>query len=173
MILNRDILIGIAIAVLIATAVGGFNYWKKYQEKKLDEVAELVYLYEKGELKREDVEQKIKGTPYYAYFLAITGAEPSEVVKHLEDDDLRKLFVEKDAFGVYSEKKYEEALKELSQINEEDFNYPSALMLRAFVYEDRGEKKQALSLYEELVKDYPNSYFARIAKARSLMLGKD
>ncbi|WP_457601438.1 hypothetical protein [Hydrogenivirga sp.] len=173
MILNRDILIGIVLALLIATAVGGFNYWKKYKERKLDEVAELVYLYEKGELKREEVEDRVRGTPYYAYFLALTGASPSEVLKHIHDEDLSKLFKEKEAFLLYEGKKYKEALSKLATIKKEDFNYPSALLLRSFSHEELEEKDRAVALYEEIIENYKGSYFARIALARLLYLKGD
>ncbi|RLJ69914.1 putative negative regulator of RcsB-dependent stress response [Hydrogenivirga caldilitoris] len=166
MILNRDLLIGILLALLVAGAVGGFNYWKKYEEKRLDRLAEMVYLYEKGELKREEVEQKVKGTPYYPYFLAITSGETSQMLDSVEDPDVKKLFIEKASFLLYSKKKYEEALGKLSHIGKEDFNYPSATLLRAFIYEAKGDKEGALKLYKELIKDYPDTYFARISRAQ-------
>ena len=166
MIFSRDILVGIAVALLIALGVGGFNYWKRYQEERLDRVAELVYLYEKGKLRKEEVEPKVKGTPLYPYFLSLTGASPSDIVAHLKDEDLKKLFSEKEAFAYYVQKKYDRALNKLSLIGKGDFNYPSALLLKAFVYEDKGEKKEALSLYGDIIKSYAGSYFARIARAR-------
>jgi len=119
------------------------------------------------------VEPRVKGTSYYPYFLAITGAPPSEVAKQLEDEDLRKLFEEKEAFGMYSQKDYEGALKRINLVGKEDFNYPSARMLEAFIHEDKGDKGQALNIYNELIKDYPNSYFARIARSRLLILERD
>ncbi len=170
MIISKDILIGIVLALLIAGAVGGFNYWKGYQEKKLDEIAALVYLYEKGDLKEEEVRDKVKGTPYYVYFLSLTSDNPSEIIKHLGDEELRKLFLEKEAFNLYRKKKYAKALEKLQTVDKGSFNYPSALLLKAFIYEAQNRKKEAKSIYEELIKDFGKTYFGRIAYGRFLLL---
>ncbi len=166
MILSRDILIGVALALLIAALVGGLNYWKKYKERELDRIAALVYRFEKGELKREQVEDKVRGTPYYPYFLALIGADPSLIAKELGEEDLKKLYIERKAYVDYSSGKLEEALKDLSHIKKGDFNYISANLLRAFVYEKIGNKKEALRIYEELSKEYGDTYFGKIALTR-------
>ncbi len=170
MILTKEILIGILVALFLASAVGGYNYWKEYQEKKLDEVATLVYLYEKGDLKKEEVELKVKGTPYYPYFLAVSGGKAQEVLKNLKDENLKKLYLEKTAFELYKEGKKEDSLNKLNSITEKDFNYPSALLLKAQINDLSGKTKEAKKLYEEIVEKYSNTYFARIATARLLEL---
>ncbi len=170
MILSRDVLVGVLIALFIAGGVGGFNYWKKYREKKLDEVATLVYLYEKGELDREQVEERIKGSPYYPYFLALVGEKPSEIARFLKDGDLRSLFLEKEAYLLYSKKKYRDSIALLERVKKEYFNYPSALLLRAFNFEATGENEKALKIYEELSRYYGETYFGRIAIGRMLSL---
>ena len=172
MIFSKDILIGVILALLIAGAVGGFNYWQELKEKRLDEVASLVYLYEKGRLKAEEVEPKVKGTPYYPYFLAIKGEKPSLVRKFIEDEEVKKLFLEKEAYTLYEGKKYEESLKKLSSITEKDFNHPSAILLRAFIEESKGNVDKARELYEGLRAKFGNTYFSNIAYGRLLMLGK-
>lgn len=170
MILSREILIGILAVILLATAVGGLNYWGKYKEEKLNEVATLVYLYEKGELKAQEVEPQVKSTPFYPYLLAASGKSASQVAKHLEDKDLKSLFLEKEAYELYEEKKYEEALSKLKAIKEESFNYPSSLMLKAFIYEVQGKEEEAKKTYSILRDKYAGSYFSRIAYARLLSL---
>jgi len=165
MIFSRDILIGILIALLIAAGVGGINYWKKYKEKKLDELASVLYLYERGKISKERAEEKLKGTELYTYFLALTGREASEIVNLLKDKDLRSLYLEREAFTLYSKKDYDRSLSFLEKVDKERFNYPSALLLKAFDLEAKGDREGAKDIYRTLEKEYPETYFGRIASA--------
>ncbi len=170
MIFSRDLFIVIAFALLIASAVGGFNYWRKYQEHKLDEVARTVYLYEKGVLSRQEAAEKIKNSPYMLYFLILTGENFREIVEHVKDPELRKFFLERTAYELYRDGKHREALEKLEGITREDFNYPSALLLKAVIYESLGESETARELYGKLSASYRDSYFGRVAYARLLSL---
>ena len=172
MIFSREVLIGIALALLIAGAVGGFNYWKEYRNKKLDQVATLVYLYEKGEISREEVEERVKDTPYYVYFLAVSGGDPSKVANLLADEDLKSLYLEKSAYQLYELNKKREALSKLNSIHQDSFNYPSLLLLKAQIYEEE-KPHEAIEIYKKLQELYPGSYFARISRARLLELTGD
>jgi len=170
MIFSRDLLLVIAFALLIAFGIGGFNYWQKYRERKLDEVAAVVYLYEKGTISKEEMLRKVKDTPFAPYALLITDGSPKEIAKHLKDEDMRKLFLEKNAFELYSAGSQETALGIVDAINRKDFNYPSALLLKAIIHESLGETETARKLYEELYSSYGDLYFGRIAYARLLLL---
>ena len=172
--INRDILIGIALALLLAGAVGGFNYYLKYKERKLDEVAKAVYLYERGDLKKEEVEKIVKGTPHYAYFLAVSGAPAQEVLKAVKTEEMTSLLKERYASELYDDGKLDESLKELSSIDKEDFNYPSASLVKSFAHAKKGDKKTATSLYNEIVSsDYKGTYFWKVAYAFLLKERKD
>ena len=163
MIINRDVLIGILFALLLAALVGGFNYWKRYQEKRMDELASLIYLYERGKLSKEDLERKLKGTPLYPYFLIISGDDPSKAIPYVDDEQLGSLLRERKAYTLYKEKNYTDALNSLESIDKEKFNYPSALLLKAFTLQAKGDVKGAKEIYNQLSKDYKDTYFGRIA----------
>ncbi len=173
MIFSRDILVGLLIALLIASAVGGFNYWRKYQERKLDEIAEVVYLYEKGDLPREEALAKVKNTPYMLYFLVLTQDDPEEIARLLQDTELKKLFLEKSAYRIYKSGDPSTALQRLNTVSKEDFSYPSAMLLKAIVHESTGDLESARGIYSELSNSYGDTYFGRVAYARLLSLKRE
>ncbi len=173
MIFSREILIGILIALFIAGIIGGIDYYGRYKERKLNEVAELIFLYERGELKKEEVIDKVKDTPLYAYFLIISGAEPLEIVKNLKEEELKKLFIEKEAFKLYSSGQYDISLKRVSEIDEKNFNYPSSLLLKAFLLEEKGDIEGAKKVYQDIITRFPNTYFETVAKARLFMISRE
>ncbi len=164
--INRDILIGVALALLLAGAVGGFNYYLKYKERQLDKVAEAVYLYEQGKLKKEEVEKIVKGTSHYAYFLAVSDAPAREVLKAVKTEEMALLIRERYASELYESGKADKSLKEISSIKKEDFNYPSASLVKAFAHAKKGDKKTATSILNEIVSsDYKGTYFWKVAYA--------
>ena len=165
MIWSKEILAGILIALAISGLVGGFTYYQSYKEKKLDELAGLVYLYEKGKKKKEEVLEKVKGTPLEAYLILTSGEFDPKVIDLVEDEDFKKLLIERYAYELYRQGKKESALKELEKIKKEDFNYPSAQLLKAFIYRSMGEKDKALSIFAELSSKYAGTYFGHIAQA--------
>ncbi|RME12115.1 MAG: hypothetical protein D6804_02070, partial [Aquificota bacterium] len=54
-------------------------------------------------------------------------------------------------------------------IREEDFNYVSALLLKAQVLRKEGRTQEAQALLKKIEEKFPNTYFANIAQALSLM----
>jgi len=136
----------------------------------LDEIARAVYLYERGLLSREEVAEKVKGSPYTLYFLLLTEEDPRKIAEKAKDPELRKFFLERTAYELYRNGKFGEALKKLENVNKEDFNYPSALLLKAIIYESLGEFGTARELYSTLSASYRDSYFGRVAYARLLSL---
>ncbi len=169
MILSREILAGILLALLIASIVGGFSYWKRLQREKMEELATLVYRYELGEVKREEVEKKLRGTPLYAYFLLISGSDVEKALPQIKEEQLRSLLEERRAYELYAGGKADEALRILERIDKERFNYPSALLLKAFALEKKGDRKSAKEIYRELTKEFGGTYFGRVAYGFLLM----
>jgi predicted negative regulator of RcsB-dependent stress response len=167
MIWSREILAGILLVLLIASAVGGLNYYKNYKAKKLEEVAYRVYLFELGKVGEEEILKAVKGTPYEAYVRALKGEEVADLI---EDEDIKKLFLEARAYRLYREGKLQEALRTLGEITEEDFNYPSAQLLKALILEKMGELKEARAIYVSLSAEMRGTYIGRVAYARFLSL---
>ena len=163
MILSREVLLGVLFTFFIASVVGGLSYWKKYQERKMDELASLVYLYEQGKVSRAELEERLKGTPLYTYFLVVSGEDPSKAIPNVEDEQIRSFLREREAFRLYTERKYGEALSLLREVDEDKFNYPSALLLKAFTLQAKGDEKEATEIYRRLSKEYKGTYFGRIA----------
>ncbi len=163
MILSREILAGILLVLFIASLVGGFSYWRKHQREKMEELTTLVYRYELGEIKRNEVEKKVKGTPIYAYFLLISGSDVEKALSHTKEEQVRSLLEERKAYELYSEGRTEEALKILEKVGKDKFNYPSALLLKAFSLEKSGDRKSAKEIYRELTKEFGGTYFGRVA----------
>ena len=167
MIWSKEILIGILIVLLVASAVGGFNYYKGYRYKKLDEVAYKVYLFEAGKLEEDEVINIVKGTPYEVYLLALKG---EDVADRVEDEDVRKIYLEARAYRLFKEGRPEEALKLIERIGREDFNYPSAQLLKGIILEKLGRIKEARSVYVKVSAEFRNTYFGRVAYARLLAI---
>lgn len=163
MILSREVVVGILLALLIAGTVGGINYWKKYQEERLDELSALVYEFEKGRLSKEEVWKEVVGTPLEPYFLLISSGDLSEVLGSLRDKDMSSLFKEKYAHQTYKSGDASKALNLLEGIGKESFNYPSALLLRAVIYEETEKIDEAKNIYRELLRNFEGTYFGRIA----------
>ena len=168
MILSREILAGILLVFFIASLVGGFSYWRKHQREKMEELTTLVYRYELGEIKRDEVEKKVKGTPIYAYFLIVSG-ETEKALPLVKDNQLRGFLEERKAYRLYTNGEVQEAVKILDNIGKDKFNYPSALLLKAFSLEKRGDRKSAKEIYRELTKEFGGTYFGRVAYGFLLM----
>ena len=167
----RDFYIFLSVVALIVIGVWGFNFYKSKKREGIKEVAYKVYLYEKGKLPYEEVIKYAKGSPYYPYLQAIKG-NYKEVEKHIEDVELKSLYGEKVAAELYEKGKLSEAEKRVKGINEERFNYPSALSLLAFIYEKRGKDKESLSIWAKLSKEFGGTYFGKLAEIKIKELKK-
>ncbi|MDQ7038126.1 MAG: hypothetical protein Q9N26_02850 [Aquificota bacterium] len=167
MIWSREVLAGVLLILVIASAVGGLSYYRSYKAEKLDEIAYRVYLFERGKVKEEEILKLVEGTPYEAYVKALTGRDVSDLI---DDDQIRKLFLEKRAYELYREGRHEEALKILDTIKKEDFNYPSAQLLKALILEKVGKTKEARAIYVKLSAEFKGTYIGKVAYARFLHL---
>ncbi|GAB6077437.1 tetratricopeptide repeat protein [Hydrogenobaculum acidophilum] len=80
------------------------------------------------------------------------------------------LYEERAAYGLYKQGKYQQAISILNTIPNNAFNKPSALLLEAESYEKLNNKVKAITLYNEILKAFPNSYYANVASFRISML---
>ncbi len=168
MILPKELL-GIILGVLaLALAVGGFNYWQDYRIKKVQEQNYYLYLYENKKISFEEALKHLSQENLKAYLLALKDENPRRILSLLEEEDLKKLFLEKEAFRLLKEGKAKIALSKLGAIKKEDFNYPSALLLKAFIKKAQGEEGEAKRIFVEIISKFPGSYFAEIAQAELL-----
>lgn len=169
MILNKDVIVGILALALLMSAVGGWNWWEKRRAENLNNLAELVYRFEEGELTKEDVERKVKDSSLEPYFLAVSSGRAGDVAKKLGGGELASLFLEKEAYVLWKEGKGEKALSLLKGISKDRFNYPSTLLLKATLYKALGDRERALALYRELVGGFRDTYFGQVAYALLLL----
>ncbi len=174
MIDRSDIIkLGIAVGLLMAVAAG-VDYWKEKKQKEEDERAYRVYKIEEKVLDNPSEGNiaellKVSGESVYALALASDLGKIEyldKLMDKLEDEQLKKLFIEKKAFLLHKEGKSKEAVKLLSEIKEEDFNYPSSLLLKAVIYEELKDYERAKKLYELLLTKYPITYFGKFANTR-------
>lgn len=168
MILPKELL-GIILGVLaLALAVGGFNYWQDYKIKKIQEQNYYLYLYENKNISFEEALKHLSQENLKAYLLALKDEKPGRILSLLEEEDLKKLFLEKEAFHLFREGKLGDALGKLKVIKEGDFNYPSVLLLKAFIKKAQGKEEEAKRIFVEIISKFPGSYFADIAQAELL-----
>jgi predicted negative regulator of RcsB-dependent stress response len=177
--IDRSDIIKLAVGVGVLMAIaGGVDYWKEKKYKEQDERAYMVYKLEREVIENPSPKKleeliKVSGGSVYALALASDlGREEylDTLIDKLSDEHLKKLFTEKKAYLLYRAGKNKEALKLLSEIKKEDFNYPSALLLKAIIYEKEGNIKKAKSLYETLLTKYPITYFGKVANTRLSIL---
>jgi predicted negative regulator of RcsB-dependent stress response len=173
---------GLILAILLI--VGGFLFWDSYRNKKLQELSykeyEIRKLLQAGNYQK--ALELIKSFPSkdrnlhalalsYELYLSLQGQKVEEkevlksIIEGIKDKELKSLYRERYAYALFKGGDRQSALKELSQIGEEDFNYPSSLLLKAQILASEGKNKEAREAYEKLLKIAPNSYFANVAQA--------
>ncbi len=76
------------------------------------------------------------------------------------------LYEERAAYGLYRQGKYQQAISILNTIPNNAFNKPSAILLEAEAYEKLNNKVKAITLYNEIIKSFPDSYFSNVASYR-------
>ncbi|MEJ5339675.1 MAG: tetratricopeptide repeat protein [Aquificaceae bacterium] len=187
----RDIILRVgAFLILPLILVGAFLLWKSYTNRKLQELAykeyEIRKLLQAGNyMKAKELidSASSKDSSFRSLFLSYElymaehtkdvkvneEAVAHEVVKSLKDRELQSLYRERYAYELFKKGKNREALRELEGIREEDFNYVSALLLKAQVLRKEGRTQEAQALLKKIEEKFPNTYFANIAQALSLM----
>ncbi len=73
-------------------------------------------------------------------------------------------YEERAAYGLYHQKKYQQAISILNTIPNNAFNKPSALMLEAQCYQKLNNNLKAAAIYNEIIKAFPKTYYANIAQ---------
>ncbi len=187
----RDIILRIGIPiVLVLLLVGGFLFWKNYTNRKIQEISYKEYevrkLLQAGNYKKAQElidSASSKGGPLKPLFLSYelyiadqgkgekinTAQVLREILKSLKDKELLSLYRERYAYELFKEGKSQEALRELESIREEDFNYTSALLLKAQILKREGKLEESKSVLKKIEEKSPGTYFANMAQALSLM----
>ena len=80
------------------------------------------------------------------------------------------VYEERAAYGLYKQGKYEQAVSILNTIPNNAFNKPSALLLEAECYEKLHQNLKAISLYNDIIKAFPKTYYANVASLRVAVL---
>ncbi len=179
----KQIIAGFIILIL---AVLFFLYYQNKVEEKKNKASALIYEISKDiqNKKYDDALKKIKffkanfaDTEYlklvYGYQLIIEKNKNKinkETVKKLKEklstDQSKGYITEFEGYLDYKDKKYDNALLKLNQINQSNFNYLSALTLKGFIYSKKGNKQKAKEIFNE-VKEFSKEkyrYFESLAK---------
>lgn len=180
--------VGVPVLALLAIA-GGFLFWKHKQSRQLQELSykeyEIRKLIQAGNYGKADEiigSVSSESSPYRPLFLSyrLYLSERShnqkvdllqvlsQIVKDLEDPHLKALYRERYAYELFKRGKVADALRELEQIKEEDFNYASALLLKAQILEKQGKLEESRALLKKVEQKSPDTYFASMAQALSL-----
>ncbi|MCX8164096.1 MAG: tetratricopeptide repeat protein [Aquificaceae bacterium] len=186
----RDIFIRLGgLVTLIILLVGGFLFWDHYRNKKLQELSyeeyEVSKLMQAGNyLKAREL---IKSTsskegPFkplllsYELYMEVHWEEKidegkvlAEILKNLKDRDLFAFYRERYAYYLFKQGKHQEALRELEGVKETDFNYMSAMLLKAQILQKNGKIKEAKEALKKLREQGSETYFANMAQALELM----
>ncbi|MEZ0336961.1 MAG: tetratricopeptide repeat protein [Aquificaceae bacterium] len=179
--------VGSLIAVILLL-VGGFLFWDKYKKDKLEKLAykehEISKLIQTGNYSKalELIKKEESAGPFkplllsYELYIAENSEEKidegkvlKEILESLKDKDLLALYRERYAYYLFKQGKLQEALKESENIGEKDFNYVSAMLLKAQILKKEGKNKEAQELLSKVMEKSPNTYFSNMAQAMMLM----
>jgi len=152
-------------ALLLVGGIWLYNFLKEKEEERLKALSYKVYLYEKGELSEEEIIEAVKDTPFYSYILSFE-ERYDKVYELLPEGELKKFYLERAEAEKYLKGNYDGIEKRLQVIKKGDFNFPSVLVLKGFLYEKLGEKDKALGVWATLKGDFPNSYFGKIGELK-------
>ncbi|MFN3870622.1 MAG: tetratricopeptide repeat protein [Aquificaceae bacterium] len=175
----RDIILRVGILVaLVLSLVGGFLFWEKYKKSKLEklaykeyEISKLVQAgnYEKAKELIKELSKDGSFKPLALSYKLYMGEEDDKTIKEilesLKDKDLKALYTERYAYYLFKQGKDQEAIKSLEAIKEEDFNYPSAMLLKAQILKKMGKEQEAKELLKVVREKAKDTYFANIALA--------
>ena len=161
-----------------------FNYVKNQKDKNLRAsllLSEIEEKFEKGGCEKilEDIKLFLKvyrDTPSSKValsFLIRCGEDQriDELLKKIKDENLKSLYLERKAYWLYKDGKYEEALKILRNIGKDSPNYLSKRLLEAFLYEKLGKVGDAIKIYNEILTLERYSYYGNIAYVKIKLLG--
>ncbi|SHK13597.1 tetratricopeptide repeat protein [Thermocrinis minervae] len=118
--------------------------------------------------KAKELIKQLEGTPfeplalsYYVTYKELGGDKIKvleQVEKDVKDPQIKKLYTERLAFELYVSGKKDQALKVLEGVQKDDFNYPSALLLKAQILNDP-------KLYLEVKNLAKDGYLSNLAQA--------
>lgn len=80
-------------------------------------------------------------------------------------------YEERAAYGLYRQKKYQQAISILDTIPNDAFNKPSALLLEAQCYQAMNNNLKAAAIYNEIIKAFPKTYYANVAQLNLSLIG--
>ena len=177
----KFLIIGLFIGIIFLIVASYF--YKKYQEERLNKASVVFYnlakaysenKYDEAKKFINKLKSEFQDTGYYklalSYELLMNKEKSNLKVEdinklkgNLNTEDLKGYFSEYKAYLKYEDKKYDEALKILSSVTQQDFNYISALTLRGIVLikEKNPQFKQVL---EEVANLSQYDYFKQIAQ---------
>ncbi len=189
LILMMDVILRVGgLIAVVLVLVGSFLLWDNYTNRKLQELAykeyEIRKLLQAGNYKKaqELIDSASDGSMkplFLSYKLYMaehskdqkinTSEVLREVIKSLKNKELLALYRERYAYELFKEGKNKEALSELEKIKEEDFNYSSSLLLKAQILKKEGKTEEARAILKKIEEKNPNTYFANMAQALSIM----
>jgi len=168
--------------IVLFLAILSLFFYKNYQENKLNEASTVFYnlqaSFEKGDYKAAEkyinkIKSNYRDTGYYklaiVYELLIKKNKKNISVKDIdnlknltETANLKGYLEEYQAYLQFKNKKYDDVLSHLNKINQQNFNYISALTLKGIVLIKKGDKnyKQVL---EEVANLSKTVYFKEVA----------
>jgi predicted negative regulator of RcsB-dependent stress response len=159
----------VAVLILIF-AIIFIIYYKGKLEEKNNQASVIVYEigkeinnknYDETLKKIKLLQEKFSDTDYiklaYAYKLIIEKEKNSvnkdtvhNLEKNLNTNQSKGYFTEFNAYLNYKDKNYEKALSELDRIQQDNFNYYSALTLKALILNKEGKNDKAKELFSEI-----------------------
>lgn len=175
------IVLGLVITLFVITAI--FYYLKEQKEEKYQKATVLVSQisdkifskdYENAKKLISDFEKKYTDTDIYkvvlAYKIIINNEEgkidktDAEKLKNLLKTDLKSNITEYLAYSYYKEEKLNEAISLLNTINQENNNYLSAGLLKAFILQKEGKEAEAKNIFTQIKDNKKYNYFSVIAR---------
>lgn len=173
----------IILAVLFL--VGGVLLWNSHRNKKLQELAYKEYEINKLIISGNYTKAKEminsaspEDSPFKPLFLSHSlymstyleeeideGKVVQELIKSLKDRELLPLYRERYAYYLFRQGKNKEALKELDAVGERDFNWASAMLLKAQILKKENRHKEAEEVLKKVREKSSQTYFANMAQA--------
>jgi len=175
------IFLGLVITLFVITAI--FYYLKEQKEEKyqkatvlLSQISDKIFSkdYENAKKLISDFEKKYADTDIYkvvlAYKIIINNEEgkidktDAEKLKNLLKTDLKANITEYLAYSYYKEGKISEAISLLDTIKQENNNYLSASLLKAFILQKEGKEAEAKNIFTQIKDNKKYNYFSVIAR---------